>query len=161
MSPEPLTLNLSSSQEMYLKTIFLLCEEQKVARVKDIAANLNVTMSSVNGAIKGLTDRGFCRHSRYGYVDLTDEGRNAALAVLDKYRVITRFLHEILGVERKTADDDACEMEHIVSPQTLDRIGTFLEFIDHCGKDANSWIQHYQTFLNGRLSGEGCPDCEL
>jgi len=161
MTPEPSALNLSSSQEMYLKTIFLLCEEQKVARVKDIAGNLNVTMSSVNGAIKGLTDRGYCRHSRYGYVDLTEEGRAAALAVLDKYQVLTRFLHEILGVDRKTADADACEMEHIVSPQTLDRIGTFLEFIDHCGKDASSWISHYRTFLDGRLSGEGCPDCDL
>ena len=161
MTIDPVAFSLSSSQEMYLKTIFLLCEEQKVARVKDIAANLNVTMSSVNGAIKGLTDRGFVRHSRYGYVDLTDEGRGAALAVLDKYKVLTRFLHEILGVDRKTADADACEMEHIVSPQTLDRVGTFLEFIDHCGKDAGALIQHYQVFLKGRLNGEGCPDCEL
>jgi len=154
MSLDPIALVLSSSQEMYLKTIFLLCEEQKVARVKDIAANLNVTMSSVNGAIKGLTDRGFCRHSRYGYVDLTDEGRELALAVLDKYRVLTRFLHEILGVDRRTADADACEMEHIVTPQTLDRIGTFLDFIDAGGEESNAWVQRYRRFLDARLSEE-------
>jgi DtxR family Mn-dependent transcriptional regulator len=154
MSIDPVVLGLSSSQEMYLKSIFLLCEEQKVARVKDIAASLNVTMSSVNGAIKGLTDRGFCRHSRYGYVDLTEEGRETALAVLDKYKVLTRFLHEILGVERKIAEDDACEMEHIVSPQTLDRIGTFLDFIDRSGKSAGGWVQEYQAFLRSQLDGE-------
>lgn len=154
MSPDPISLVLSSSQEMYLKTIFLLCEEQKVARVKDIAANLNVTMSSVNGAIKGLTDRGYCRHSRYGYVDLTDEGRELALAVLDKYRVLTRFLHEILGVDSRTADADACEMEHIVTPQTLDRIGTFLDFIDAGGAECANWVQRYRSFLDLRLKEE-------
>jgi DtxR family Mn-dependent transcriptional regulator len=154
MTPDPISLVLSSSQEMYLKTIFLLCEEQKVARVKDIAANLNVTMSSVNGAIKGLTDRGFCRHSRYGYVDLTDEGRDLALAVLDKYRVLTRFLHEILGVDSRTADADACEMEHIVTPQTLDRIGTFLDFIDEGGKESAQWVRRYRDFLERRLKDE-------
>jgi DtxR family transcriptional regulator, Mn-dependent transcriptional regulator len=154
-------LDLSSSQEMYLKTIHLLCEENKVARVKDIAAQLNVTMSSVNGAIKGLTSRGFCEHSRYGYVDLTEDGRAAALQVLGKYQVLARFLHEILGVERKIADNDACEMEHIVSPQTLDRIETFLDFIDGCGKDATQWLEHYRGFLTKRLNGERCEECEL
>lgn len=155
MTPDPIALVLSSSQEMYLKTIFLLCEEQKVARVKDIAANLNVTMSSVNGAIKGLTDRGFCSHSRYGYVDLTEEGRELALAVLDKYRVLTRFLHEILGVDLRTANADACEMEHIVTPQTLDRIGTFLDFIDEGGKESAQWVKRYRVFLEKRLQIEG------
>lgn len=159
MSPE--TSSLSASQEMYLKTIHLLCEEQKVARVKDIASALNVTMSSVNGAIKGLTARALCEHSRYGYVDLTDEGRELAMQVLDRYQVLTRFLHEILGVDRKTADDDACEMEHIVSPQTLDRIGTYLEFIDGCGKDARSMVDHYHEFLKDRLDGKNCPNDKL
>jgi DtxR family Mn-dependent transcriptional regulator len=108
----------------------------------------------VNGAIKGLTDRGFCRHSRYGYVDLTDEGRDLALAVLDKYRVLTRFLHEILGVDSRTADADACEMEHIVTPQTLDRIGTFLDFIDEGGKESAQWVRRYRDFLERRLKDE-------
>jgi len=161
MSPDADLLDLSSSQEMYLKTIHLLCEENKVARVKDIAAQLNVTMSSVNGAIKSLTSRGFCEHSRYGYVDLTDDGRAAALQVLGKYQVLTRFLTEILGVERGVADNDACEMEHIVSPQTLDRIETFLDFIDGCGKDANQWLVHYRGFLAKRLEGEKCEECDL
>lgn len=161
MSTEAILLDLSSSQEMYLKTIHLLCEENKVARVKDIASQLNVTMSSVNGAIKGLTARGFCEHSRYGYVDLTAEGREAALQVLGKYQVLARFLSDILGVEPRVADNDACEMEHIVSPQTLDRIETFLDFIDGCGKDAKQWLEHYQAFLKNRLNGEKCEECDL
>ena len=152
MSPE--LSNLSASQEMYLKSIYLLCEEQKVARVKDIAASLNVPMSSVNGAIKGLSARGLCEHSRYGYVDLTEEGREAALEVLDRYQVLIRFLSDILGVDRKTADNDACEMEHIVSPQTLDRIGNFLEFIDSEGENAHGMVERYKTFLDKRLHEE-------
>ena len=119
---KPEALDLSPSQEMYLKTIYQLCQEQKVARVKDIAAQLNVTMSSVNGAIKGLVGRNYCVHTRYGYVDLTPEGEKLAQTVIGRFEVIVGFLHDFLGVDRETANHDACEMEHIVSPVTLDRI---------------------------------------
>ncbi len=144
-------VDLSASQEMYLKTIYLLCEEHKVARVKDIAAQLTVTMSSVNGAIKTLTSRNLCTHNRYGYVDLTEDGREAAQHIIDRYNVMTRFLHQILGVDQSTADGDACEMEHIVSPQTLDRFAMFIEYVDENSNEAQALINSFQNFLDRRL----------
>ena len=154
-------MGLTPSQEMYLKTIYLLRETNKVARVKDIANRMNVTMSSVNGAIKALVARGLCSHDKYGYVDLTTEGDSAAASVVSRHTVLARFLNEVLGVEAETAKEDACEMEHIVSDQTLDRFVSFLSFVDGCGKGASDMISHYHEYLEYGECREECPDCSL
>jgi len=154
-------MGLSASQEMYLKTIFLLRQTNKVARVKDIAGRMNVTMSSVNGAIKNLVGRGLCSHDRYGYVDLTDSGERTAAKIVGRHTVLAKFLHQVLGVDEETAKADACEMEHIVSSQTLDRFVSFLTFIDGCEKGAAEMIAHFHEFIEYGACNEDCPDCEL
>jgi DtxR family Mn-dependent transcriptional regulator len=154
-------VGLTPSQEMYLKTIYLLRETNKVARVKDIANRMNVTMSSVNGAIKTLVSLGLCSHDKYGYVDLTTEGENVAATVVSRHTVLARFLSEVLGVEPEIAKEDACEMEHIVSDTTLDRFVSFLSFVDGCGKGAADMIKHYHEFLEFGECQEECSDCVL
>ncbi len=136
---------LTASQEMYLKTIFLICEEHKVARVKDIAASLDVSMSSVNGGIKGLVARGLCEHNRYGYVDLSEEGRRIAEDVVERHRVLTIFLRDVLGVSEQVALDDACEMEHVVSHETVQRVIRFTRFLTQHSGDGRRILEAYQT----------------
>jgi DtxR family Mn-dependent transcriptional regulator len=128
--------DLTPSQEMYLKTIYLLCQENKVARVKDIAARLDVSMSSVNGGIKSLVARSLCEHNRYGYVDLSEEGRQLAMGVVNRHKVLTRFLRDVLGVDENIALDDACEMEHVISGSTLKRIIAFTHYATDEGPGA-------------------------
>jgi DtxR family transcriptional regulator, Mn-dependent transcriptional regulator len=152
VSSEKSLSSLSASQEMYLKTIYKLCQEQKVARVKDIAGQLQVTMSSVNGAIKHLVAMGLCEHGHYGYVDLTPNGTHLAKDILGRYQTLARFLIDHLGVSIDVADSDACEMEHIISPQTLDRIATWQQFIKSLGKEGEEYRQRYQDFLNNELN---------
>ena len=154
-------MDLTASQEMYLKTIYLLRQTNRVARVKDIAARMSVTLSSVNGAIKLLVGRGLCSHDRYGYVDLTPAGERTAARIVGRHTVLAKFLHEVLGVEAPTARADACEMEHIVSPQTLDRFVSFLTFIDGCEKGAAEVIRHFHEYIEAGICQEDCPECEL
>jgi DtxR family transcriptional regulator, Mn-dependent transcriptional regulator len=142
-------MELSSSQEMYLKTVYQLCDENKVARVKDIAARLNVTMSSVNGAIKALASLELCTHSRYGYIDLTELGEKTARIIIANFEMLTRLLSEVFGVDKESAMSDACGMEHIVSVQTLDRIGIFLDFIKD--EQSGTWLNDYRSYLEKRL----------
>jgi DtxR family Mn-dependent transcriptional regulator len=154
-------MELTASQEMYLKTIYLLREVNKVARVKDIANRMSVTMSSVNGAIKTLVSRGLCSHDRYGYVDLTDAGVKAAAKIVTRHEVLAKFFEEVLGLDSETAKADACEMEHIVSPQTLDRFVSFQTFIRGCEKGAAEMIRHYHEYLEHEACQEECPECSL
>lgn len=152
---------LTPSQEMYLKTIYLLRETNKVARVKEIAGRMSVTMSSVNGAIKTLVGRGLCSHDRYGYVDLTPAGEQTAERIVSRHEILAKFLHEVLGVDSETAREDACEMEHIVSPKTLERFVSFLTFIDGCERGASDMIRHFHEYIEYGVCKEDCPECGL
>jgi DtxR family transcriptional regulator, Mn-dependent transcriptional regulator len=146
--------HLSASQEMYLKTIHQLCHEQKVARVKDIASRLQVTMSSVNGAIKHLVALRLCEHSHYGYVDLTTLGTHLATEIHERYHTLETYLCEHLGVIKEIAEQDACEMEHIVSPQTLDRIATWQRFFNSLGDEGKDLQKRYSAFLKTEMGDE-------
>jgi DtxR family Mn-dependent transcriptional regulator len=132
-----------------------------VARVKDIAARMNVTMSSVNGAIKNLVARGLCDHDRYGYVDLTPDGEKAAARMVNRHAILARFLHSVLGVDADSATADACEMEHVISPRTLDRLVLFLTFIGGCERGAAEMIEHFHEYIRHGECKEECPECGL
>jgi len=114
--------NLSASLENYLETIAVLKREKKYARIGDIAKSLNVKSSSVNVAISFLAENGFVIHEKYGYVDLTDEGEKIALEVQTKHDILYRFLNSLLFINGKTAYKEACQIEHLVGVETIQRL---------------------------------------
>lgn len=119
----------SASMEDYLERIAVLAEERGVVRVAGLGKALGVKNSSVTAALRKLSERGLVRHERYGYVELTIEGRKIAADVMRRHEALGKFLTEILGVEPETAWKDACDMEHFVSPATSERLAKFVEFI--------------------------------
>lgn len=110
--------NLTESKENYLETIYSLVETRNVARVKEIAAALGVKVPSVANAVSDLKKMGYVEQEPYGYVSLTDSGREIAKSIMDRHILLRRFL-VLLGVSEEIADADACVMEHILSPETL------------------------------------------
>lgn len=117
---------MTQSLEDYLESIYMISATGRVAQVRDIARALGVTMPSVVKAIRELMRLGLATHEPYAGVDLTVKGRRLAKSVLGRHTLLRRFLLK-LGVSAKTADKDACLMEHIVSAETLDRIRIFTE----------------------------------
>ena len=101
-------------------------EEQKVARVRDIARQLNVKMPSVTGAVRNLAEKGLVHYERYSFVTLTEKGRKIAGEIINRHQIIYDFLTRILSVDRDIAELDACRIEHAVSPQTMTRLKSFL-----------------------------------
>jgi DtxR family Mn-dependent transcriptional regulator len=81
----------------------------------------------VSTVLKGLERMRFVRHERYGFVVLTDEGKDVAECVIRRYDTIRALLVEVLGVGPETAEIDACMMEHAVSPTTVQRMQELLE----------------------------------
>ncbi|MBR6021885.1 MAG: metal-dependent transcriptional regulator [Kiritimatiellae bacterium] len=117
---------MTQSLEDYLEAIHRLLVEGKRARVRDVAAMIGVKMPSVNRAMAELKLRGLVVQEPYRDLELTAAGKMAAEAVFARHRLLTAFLERI-GVPVPTAEHDACIMEHILSPETLQCIRRFLD----------------------------------
>ncbi|MGC8861242.1 MAG: metal-dependent transcriptional regulator [Armatimonadota bacterium] len=119
--------NLTRSMEDYLEAIYNLKARSDVARVKDIASEMDVKMPSVTGALHALVQKGLVRHKPYDTVELTEEGLTRARSVVDRHAAIKRFLVEVLGLPDADAEAEACSIEHAIKAETLERL---VEFID-------------------------------
>jgi DtxR family Mn-dependent transcriptional regulator len=132
--------------EDYLEIIYQLCQENGLARVKDIAARLEVSNPSVVSAIKGLKTRKLVEQQPYGYIRLTEKGKRLAAAVIQKHEVLRNFLEKILALDPETAARDACRMEHAISAKTLDRFTDLMDFVEEAPNGLNTWLdQFYQS----------------
>jgi len=114
-----MSCRISSNMEDYLETIHLLSKENGGVRVKDVAHALSITMPSVSGAIKKMVKQGLVSHPRYDLIALTPKGVSLATEIYNRHRVIKKFLQEILKLDPKVAEQDACRMEHIISQETF------------------------------------------
>ena len=75
-------------------------------------------------------------HEKYGYIQLTDQGKRLAEAICSRHRTLFKFLTEVLGVNPKTADEDACKMEHAVSPMVLEKL---VELVESFSQRKQNW----------------------
>ena len=121
---------LTSSKEDYLEAIWVLESEDGVARVRDIAARLDVGKSAVTAALKSLAERDLVNYDPYEFITLTDRGRELAKEVDRGHQVLRRFLMEVLGLAAEVAEANACRMEHVVDNVVLQRLTDFVEFIE-------------------------------
>lgn len=117
---------MTQSLEDYLESIYILIKEGHDACVRDVAKHLDVKMPSVVKALHELKKLALVEQEPYGPISLTAKGERVAGMVLNRHTLLRKFLMK-LGVSRKTADKDACLMEHILSAETLDRIRSFTE----------------------------------
>lgn len=108
---------VSHSMAHYLQAVAALKTEKGHVRVGDIADRLAVSKSGVTSMLRSLQGRGLVDHERYGCVELTDAGLKLASRTESNRRVLTVFLTEILGVTEGIASEDACMIEHLVSPE--------------------------------------------
>jgi len=120
---------VSHSMAHYLQAVASLKADKGHARVGDIAEHLGVSKSGVTSMMRALQTRGLVAHERYGCVELTPSGQRLAERTESSRRVLTMFLTEILGVDETIASEDACMIEHLVSPEVsieLLRLTSFL-----------------------------------
>jgi DtxR family Mn-dependent transcriptional regulator len=148
-------MELSAQMEDYLEAIFELCRDNGVARVKDIALRLKVTNPSVVGAVRTLKRKKLVRQERYGFIRLTDQGRELARSVLDRHRALAHFLESILGLDAETAAGDACRIEHAVSQETVRRLRAVAAFLLSEAHEDLDWKREFKQFYrNYRESGK-------
>ena len=147
---------ITASMEDYLEAILEIEEDNRPdeVRVTDIARRLDVTKPSVVGMIKHLAEHELVRHSRYGAVTLTDEGRNIGKKTIHRHNVLRRFLEEVLGIDAVIAEEDACKIEHTLSQQTIDRFIALEEFREHGPEGGKLKGESFRKFLKERKQKE-------
>jgi DtxR family transcriptional regulator, Mn-dependent transcriptional regulator len=117
----------TTAVERYLETIYEIDARGDEVRVKEIAGKLKVSNPSVSEMVDRLVSEGLVSHDKYMHIALTEKGRRVARGLDRKHEVIRRFFVDVLGVEEKIADRDACEIEHVISNETLNKLVGYLE----------------------------------
>lgn len=107
------------SLEDYLETILILSKRLSAVRSIDVATELDYSKPSVSVAVKNLRNREYITVSKEGYLYLTNEGRKIAESVYERHTLLTDWLVH-LGVDPKTAANDACKMEHDITQESYE-----------------------------------------
>ena len=115
------TVKLRASGEDYLEAILVLHKKMGMVRSVDVARHLEVTKPSVCHAVATLRDGGFLTMDEDYSLHLTDVGREVAEKIYERHCFFTEQLIAA-GVDPKTAEADACRIEHIISDESFDRL---------------------------------------
>ncbi len=151
--------SLSASLEDYLEAIYLIIAEKKVARAKDITASLGVSGASVTGALRALGERALINYAPYDVITLTDEGEDLARNIVLRHETLKAFFHKVLFVDAEEAEKSACKMEHNLSRPILDRMVSFIEFIENCPLAGVEWFEGFGFRCTHGESIEKCVKC--
>ncbi|MEG0251725.1 MAG: metal-dependent transcriptional regulator [Christensenellaceae bacterium] len=117
---------ISASSQDYLEIIYTLYKSGIEVRSVDIATAMGVSRASISKAMGVLKNAGMVMQEKYGRIMLTTEGMAAAKKVIRIHETLKSFLVDVLGVSEKIAQQDACKMEHSISPETLKKLISYL-----------------------------------
>lgn len=112
-------MSLKESGEMYLETIYILCKSKSSVRSIDVAEYMNFSRASVSRGIGLLKKQNLILMDKDGYITLTDSGLKTAEKIYERHTVISKMLMA-MGIDEKTATEDACRIEHVISDKTFE-----------------------------------------
>lgn len=119
-------MKIQESAENYLETILVLKGRKGEVRSIDIANEMNFSRPSVSHAMKQFRENGYIVMDENGYIELTEQGKEIAERIYERHTLLSEFLME-LGVEEKTAKEDACRMEHAISEESFRKLQRYWE----------------------------------
>ena len=114
-------MKIHESAENYLETILMIKNKKGSVRSIDIANELEYSKPSVSVAMKNLRENGFIDVDKNGYITLLDTGKEIAEKMYERHTTLSNWLIS-LGVNKDTAVEDACKIEHIISAESFEAI---------------------------------------
>lgn len=121
-------MQIRESAEMYLETILILSKKGDVRSI-DIARRMNFSRPSVSVTVHNLAKENYIKINENGTISLEPAGREIAERIYERHTVLTELLVAI-GVSEKTAEDDACKIEHTLSIETFNCIKKAIKKMD-------------------------------
>lgn len=119
---------ISSTEENYLKAIYMLTTGSKKAATNAIAHELDTSAASVSDMVKKLADKNLVNYEKYKGASLSEEGFNHAVQLIRKHRLWETFLVKTLGFDWAEVHDIAEQLEHVRSPELIERLDYFLKY---------------------------------
>ena len=114
-------MKIQESAENYLETILMLRSKKGQVRSIDIATELNFSKPSISYAMKQFRENGLISVDENGYITLTDKGEIIADRIYERHQLLFTYL-SALGVDEKTAREDACRIEHVISDESFEKL---------------------------------------
>lgn len=154
---------VTHSMAHYLQAIAALTHAEAPASVTAIADRLGVTRAGVTSMLRTLKNRDLVHHERYGDVKLTVEGRRLAARTERSRDVLRRFFVETLGLPPDIAEEDACMIEHLVSPISMVELLRLTAFLASGDPSADRFTEAFREYQKRCAAGEGgasCPVCK-
>ena len=114
-------MTVRESGEMYLEAILVLAKKSGYVRSIDVSEYLGYSKPSVSRAMGILREGGYILVEKDGAITLTDSGKKLAETIYERHTVLSELLIR-LGLDEKTATDDACRIEHVISDESFQAI---------------------------------------
>ena len=119
-------MKLHASGEDYLEAILVLQKKSGIVRSVDLARHMGFSKPSISHAVGVLKNGGFLTVDEDGYLHLTEDGREVAEKIYERHQFFTEQLVAV-GVDRETAERDACRIEHVISEEAFEKLKTSVE----------------------------------
>jgi DtxR family Mn-dependent transcriptional regulator len=120
-------IHLTITMENYLETVYELSLENGSVRLSDVAQRMQVSKASANNAMNVLAEKQLVVSEKYREIRLTQNGYQLAHILLEKHNILQQLLSDVIGEDPELADADACAIEHVISPEAIQKINEFLE----------------------------------
>ena len=119
-------MTLHESAEMYLETIHVLSQKYNSVRSIDVAEHMGYSKPSVSRAVGLRKKDGYLVVDNDGFLILTEKGSEVAGKIYERHTILAAALMT-LGVDKETATEDACRIEHVISDKSLDAIKAHMD----------------------------------
>jgi len=152
---------ITHSAAHHLMMIYDLLERNGYARVTDVARKLEITRGSASITLKALKEKGLVTEDENKFLRLSEEGQAISLSIQSMRKIFKKFLVEILAVPKQQAEIDACKIEHLLSPETGQRLLNFMKFLSQKDAFVSNLLKSYRNYEN-TCSGsvETCEVCD-
>jgi DtxR family Mn-dependent transcriptional regulator len=158
-------MKITPKIEDYLETIYRLSMEMDTVGVSDVAKARGVSVPTARTAVNRLQEYGFLHQKHYGKIILHESGWKKGKEIFRFHKTLRRFLRDFLLVNKKTAEKEACRMEHGLSRETLERLVLFLQVLEKSEELEPGCLSAYRESLKNTdfskiLDGDSEPKQE-
>ncbi|MDP2691984.1 MAG: iron dependent repressor, metal binding and dimerization domain protein [bacterium] len=121
---------ITHSAAHYLMALHELLEEQGYARLSDVAKKLDVSLGSLSTSMKPLLKKKLILQDNNKHLLLSQDAKEIALHIEETWSILTHLFHDILGIDKKSAEIDACKIEHLISPESSEGLMRLIKVLE-------------------------------